>query len=142
MKKRKKGFSLMELMIVVIILGLLSTLVLPNIMQKGNEAKSRLICVQMKNLEQSLKMFKMDNGVYPSTEESLKALVLNPNSSNYSNYSIGGYLDTNTLPKDSYDNEFIYISDNSESFDIISLGSDKKEGGSGSATDIRLSECK
>jgi general secretion pathway protein G len=140
--KRRKAFSLMEMMIVVIILGLLAGLVLPNLLNKGEEAKSKLVCVQMKSLENSLKMFKVDNGTYPTTEESLSALLTNPDPQKYQNYANGGYLDSKSLPKDSYNSEFIYISEDSDSFDIISLGSDKQEGGEGSAKDIRASECR
>ena len=83
----KKAFSLLELMIVIIILGLLSALVLPNILGKAEDAKTKLVCIQMKNLKESLQSFKFDNGVFPTTEEGLESLISNPNPSTYKNYA-------------------------------------------------------
>lgn len=135
------AFSLMELMIVIIILGLLASLVLPNLMGKGEEAKRKLVCVQMKSVGETLKMFKLDNGVYPSTEEGLQALITNPSEEDYPSYAPNAYLEGKNLPKDSWKNEFIYINNGNE-FDLISLGADRKEGGEDDASDIRFSECK
>lgn len=140
-KHFRKAFSLIELMIVIVILGLLASLVMPNIMGKGEEAKQKLVCVQMKNISETLKMFKVDNGVYPSTEEGLEALVKNPDSDKYQNYSKSGYLDEGKMPRDSWQNSFVYI-ETKEGFDLVSLGSDRKEGGDDDAADIRYSECK
>jgi len=135
------AFSLMELMIVIIILGLLASLVLPNLMGKGEEAKRKLVCVQMKGVGETLKMFKLDNGVYPTTEEGLQALITNPSEEDYPSYAPTAYLEGKNLPKDSWKTPFIYINEGSD-FDLISLGSDRKEGGEDSAADIRFSECK
>lgn len=135
------GFSLIELMIVIIILGLLASMVMPNIMGKGEEAKRKLVCIQMKNISETMKMFKLDNGVYPSTEEGLEALLKNPDPERYPNYARSGYFEGDNLPKDSWSNDFVYIGEGT-SFDLISLGADRKEGGSDDAEDIRFSECK
>ncbi len=135
------AFSLMELMIVIIILGLLASLVLPNLMGKGEEAKRKLVCVQMKGVAETLKMFKLDNGVYPSTEEGLQALITNPSEEDYPSYAPSAYLEGKNIPKDSWKKEFIYINKGND-FDLISLGSDRKEGGEDDASDIRFSECK
>ena len=137
----RRGFSLIELMIVIIILGLLASLVMPNIMGKGEEAKRKLVCVQMKNIGETLKMFKIDNGVYPGTEEGLEALVSNPDAEKYPNYARSGYFEENKLPKDSWQNDFVYIGLEG-GFDLISLGADRQEGGSDDGADIRYSECK
>lgn len=138
----RKGFSLLELMIVIIILGLLAALVMPNLMGKSEEAKRKLVCIQEKNIKQALDMFKADNGVYPTTEEGLKALVKNPDPTKYKNYSQSGYFSEGTMPKDSWGNPFIYVNNNGE-VDIISLGSDGKEGGKGDAKDISYNkDCK
>jgi general secretion pathway protein G len=139
-KGLSSGFSLIELMIVIIILGLLASLVMPNIMGKGEEAKRKLVCVQMKNVAETLKMFKLDNGIYPSTEEGLDALLKNPDEERYPNYSPSGYFEGKNIPKDSWGSPFVYISDGND-FDLISLGSDRKEGGEDEAKDIRFSEC-
>ncbi len=138
----RKGFSLIELMIVIVILGLLAAMVMPNLTGKGAEAKAKLVCVSMKSLYNGpLDMFKVDNGSYPTTEEGLKALVTNPDPDKYPNYSTNGYLKDSKLPKDSWGREFIYINDDGE-IELISLGADGKEGGKGEAKDIKLSECK
>ena len=138
----RRGFSLIELMIVIVILGLLAAMVVPNLTGKGAEAKEKLTCVQMKSIYNGpLDMFKVDNGMYPSTEEGLAALVHNPDPSKYPNYSKNGYFKDNKMPKDSWGGEFIYTNDEG-SVEIVSLGADKKEGGSGEARDIKLSECK
>jgi len=138
----KKGFSLIELMIVIVILGLLAAMVMPSLTGKGEEAKRKLTCVEMKSIYNgALDMFKIDNGSYPSTQEGLKALAKNPNQEKYPNYSTNGYFKDNKLPKDSWGHDFIYIN-NGEHIEIISLGADFKEGGSAEAADIRLSECR
>jgi len=138
----RKGFSLIELMIVIVILGLLAAMVMPSLTGKGEEAKRKLVCVQMKSIYNgALDMFKVDNGIYPSTQEGLKALVQNPDAAKYPNYSPSGYFKDNKLPKDSWGGDFIYINEDG-SIELISLGADRKEGGSGEAADIRLSQCK
>ena len=129
----------MELLIVIIILGLLAAVVLPGLMGKGEKAKRDLVCIQMNSIKQALDMFKMDNGLYPETEEGLEALVTNPDSEKYNNYS-GNYFDNGIIPKDSWKHKFIYIYDG-KYFELISYGADKKEGGIDEAKDIKYSEC-
>lgn len=137
---RRKAFTLLELMIVIIILGLLSALVLPNLLGKAESAKRKLVCIQMKQIEEALKSFKFDNGLYPSTEEGLQALLKNPDPEKYPNYAPSGYLEGKSLPKDPWKHPYIYIN-NGDSINIISLGADGKEGGDGDAKDITLQEC-
>ncbi len=137
----KKGFSLIELMIVIIILGLLASLVMPNLLGQSEQAKRGVACVQMHSLSDALKSFKLANGSYPTTSEGLKALIKNPNPSTYTSYPTGGFIDSKKEPLDPWNNPYIYIK-TSDSFDIISLASDKKEGGSGDDADIKLSTCK
>jgi general secretion pathway protein G len=141
-KKSKAGFSLIELMIVIVILGLLAAMVMPALTGKGEEAKRDLVCVQMKSLYNGgLDMFKLNNSLYPSTEEGLEALSENPDEEKYPNYSTSGYLKDGKLPKDSWGNDFVYINDDGV-VEIISLGADRKEGGSNEGADIKMSECK
>jgi len=141
-KKSRNGFSLIELMIVIVILGLLAAMVMPSLTGKGEEAKRNLVCVQMKSIyNSSLDMFKIDNSIYPSTEEGLKALAENPDEEQYTNYSASGYFKDAKIPKDSWGNEFIYLNDEG-TVELISLGADKKEGGKNESSDIRMSECK
>ena len=136
----KKGFTLIEIMIVIIILGLLASMVVPNLIGQSEQAKKKLVCVQMKNIQDALKSFKLQEGRYPTTTEGLKALIVNPNPEKYKSYPDGGFLDSKKLPKDSWGNEFIYVN-NDGNIDIISLGADGKEGGKGENQDIRLSKC-
>jgi len=116
----------MELMVVIIILGLLAAFVLPNLTGKSEEAKSKIVCIQMKSISQTLKMFKLDTSSYPKTEEGLNLLIEKK------------YFEDGKLPKDSWGNKFIYVQ-NESAFDLISIGSDKKEG---TEDDIYFSKCK
>ena len=125
-KKLKKAFTLMELMIVIIILGLLASFVLPALTGKSDEAKIKLTCVQMKGIDQALKMYKIDHSVYPSTEDGLKLLVAK------------GYFEDKKEPLDSWKSKYIYLN-NDKKIDLISFGSDKKEGGD---DDLYYSKCK
>ena len=136
----RRGFTLIEIMIVIIILGLLASLVIPNIIGQSEEAKKKLACIQMKSLKNALDNFKVQEGNYPSTQEGLEALLKNPDPQKYPNYPTGGFLGSKKLPKDPWGGKYIYIN-NDGSIDLISLGADKKEGGSGENADIRLSEC-
>jgi general secretion pathway protein G len=141
-KNMRYGFTLIELMIVIVILGLLAAMVMPSLTGKGEEAKRNLVCVQMKSIyDGALDMFKINNSVYPSTSEGLEALVKNPDPEKYPNYSTSGYFKDNKLPKDSWGNNFVYINDDGK-VELISLGADRKEGGKGEAADIKMSECK
>ena len=139
---QRKAFSLIELMIVIVILGLLAAMVMPSLTGKGEEAKRNLVCVQMKSIYNgALDMFKINNSMYPTTEEGLEALVKNPDPEKYSNYSSTGYFKDSKLPKDSWGSKFIYIN-NEGSVELISFGADKKERGKDEAADIKMSECK
>jgi len=141
-KKSRGGFTLIELMIVIVILGLLAAMVMPSLTGKGEEAKKKLVCVQMKSIYNgSLDMFKIDNSAYPTTEEGLKALTTNPDEEKYPNYSTSGYFKDAKLPKDSWGHKFIYLNDDGN-VELISLGADGKEGGTKEAADIKMSGCK
>jgi len=117
----KKAFSLMELMVVIIILGLLAAFVLPSLTGKSEDAKQKLTCVQMKSISQALKMYKIDNSSYPTTEDGL------PKS----------YFEDGKLPKDSWGNNYIYTA-NEDTFEIISFGANGNEGGE---DDIYYTKC-
>ncbi|WP_457595728.1 type II secretion system major pseudopilin GspG [Hydrogenimonas sp.] len=138
--RKRKAFSLLELMIVIVILGLLSALVLPNLLGKAESAKRKLVCIQMKQIQEALKSFKFDNGMYPTTEEGLEALLKNPDPEKYTNYAPNGYLESKTLPKDPWKHPYVYINEGNK-VQLISLGADGKEGGEGDAKDITLQEC-
>ena len=138
--KQKKAFTLMELMIVIVILGMLSALILPNIMGKADDAKVKLACIQMKNIEEALKSFKFDNGIYPDNEMGMKSLIINPNKERFIDYPTSGYFEGKKLPKDPWHGRYIYINENGD-INIISLGADGKEGGDENKKDISLKSC-
>lgn len=124
-KQNKKAFTLMELMVVIIILGLLAAFVLPSLTGKSDEAKIKITCIEMKNIAQAVKMYKIDNSSYPSTSEGLNILIEKK------------YFEDGKLPKDSWGNTFVYT-DGENGFELISFGGDKQEGGS---DDIYYSKC-
>ena len=136
----KKAFSLMEQMIVIIILGLLAAMVMPSLIGQGEQAKQKLVCVQMKSIKNALDMFKLDNGTYPDQEMGLEALIKNPNPENYPNYSASGYFENPILPKDPWKSPFIYVQ-TEDGINLISLGADRKEGGSKENKDITYADC-
>ncbi len=136
----RKGFSLIEIMIVIIILGLLASLVLPNLIGQSDEAKKKLVCIQMKSIAESLKTFKLYNGTYPTTEEGLEALIKNPDPEKYPEYPSQGFLDEGKLPKDPWGGKYIYTYENGD-FNLISLGADGKEGGEAENKDITYESC-
>jgi len=123
--RNKKAFTLMELMVVIIILGLLASFVLPSLTGKSDEAKEKITCIQMKNIAQAVKMYKVDNSAYPSTSEGLNILVEKK------------YFEDGKLPKDSWNNSFVYTS-SEDGFELISFGENKSEGGD---DDIYYSKC-
>ena len=135
----KNAFSLLELLVVILILGILAAFVAPNLIGKGEQAKRDLVCVQMNSAGQALDMFKLDNGVYPETEEGLEALTSNPDPDKYPNYRNTPYM--KSLPKDSWQNAFGYLKKDN-GFELISFGADRKEGGNGDAEDIFFSKCR
>jgi len=143
--KKTEGFTLLELMIVVVILGILATFLVPKIMQKPDEARIVKAKSDIKAIELALKMYKLDNGTYPTTEQGLKALIKKPELPPIpANWKQGGYLDATDVPKDPWGNAYIYRSpgDNGRDYEIISLGADGKEGGNGVNADIKSWELK
>lgn len=130
------GFTLIEIMVVVIILALLAGIIIPKIVSRPEEARRAKAVVQIKGIEGALNLFKIDSGFYPSTEQGLEALVSAPTSGEVpSNWKDGGYL--KKVPKDPWKAEYVYLSpgENGE-FDLISFGPDHEEGGEGKNADI------
>ena len=137
-KNLRGGFSLIELLIVIVILGGLVAVVAPGLMDAAEQAKRDTVCLKMNDLGKRLDMFKLDNGSYPDTEEGFEALMSNPDSDKYPNYRAKPYL--KKLPKDEWRTPFVYIRKGDE-FELISFASDKREGGEENNKDILFSVC-
>ena len=135
-KLLKKGFTLLELLIVIVILGLLVSLVSINILPTLSNAYVEVAKQDIARLQQALVMFKISEGSYPTQEQGLNSLKENPgNLKRPGKYPSGGYI--NKLPKDPWGNNYVYIYPGQYGeFDIISLGADGQPGGEGENADI------
>ena len=129
--KSTHGFTLIELMVVIVILGILVSFIAPKIMGRPDEAKQVKARVQMESLETAIKLYKLDNGIYPMTEQGLQALVEQPQTGTLpKKWRKGGYLEKGRVPKDPWGNEFLYLSPGAHGdYDIISYGADGVPGG-------------
>lgn len=136
--KSNRGFTLIELLVVILILGLLAGIVGPRLFGSADDAKQTKARVQIENLSSALKMYRIDTGQYPTTEQGLEALVTQPQSGNIpKKWKKGGYLAKKQVPKDPWDNEYIYLSPGvHDDFDITSYGSDGVPGGEDKDKDI------
>ncbi len=134
----KKGFTLLELLIVLAIIAILAAYIAPRIMGRPEEAKRTMAGIQIQGLETALKIYKLDNGMYPSTEQGLSALISPPTVGNLpAKWRKGGYLEKDRVPKDPWGNEYIYICPGVHGdFDISSRGADGLPGGEGGDADI------
>ena len=137
MQQRQQGFTLIEIMVVVVILGILAALVVPQVMSRPDQAKVTVAQGDIKAIAAALDMYRLDNHVYPSTHQGLEALVKKPSGMPAAkNWNKDGYL--KRLPVDPWGNPYQYLAPGSQGpFDLYSLGADGKEGGSENAADIR-----
>ena len=133
-----RGFTLIEIMVVIVILALLAALVGPKILGRTDDAKIQTTKTQIRSLESALKLYKLDNGVYPTTEQGLNALVAKPTVGVApKNYKEGGYLESKQVPKDGWGNDYIYVSPGENGdYDLYSYGADGVKGGEGKNADI------
>lgn len=133
-----QGFTLIELMVVMVILGILAGLIVPRIMDRPEEARRTKAGIQIRSLEQALKLYKLDNGQYPTTEQGLRALVEAPTVGALAKkWRTGGYLEKSKVPKDPWENDFVYLCPGLHGdFDLISYGPDHQSGGEGKDADI------
>lgn len=134
----RAGFTLIELLVVLVIIGILAGYIGPKIMGRPEEAKRTKATVQIEAIETALKMYKLDNGVYPSTEQGLQALVEAPAAGKLApKWRDGGYLEKNNVPADPWGNDFVYLSPGVHGdYDLSSYGADGEAGGEGDALDI------
>ncbi len=126
--KQQKGFTLLEIMVVIVILGVLASMVVPNLMGNKDKADRQKVVSDVIALENSLDMYKLDNGVYPTTEQGLEALTEEPSGSpEPRNYREDGYI--KRLPQDPWGNDYILNSPGEHGkIDVLSVGPDGEEG--------------
>jgi len=136
--KESRGFTLIELMVVIVILGILAAVVAPKIIGRSDDAKITDAKVQIRNLETALKLYKLDSGSFPTTEQGLQALVTKPTVGKIpTNYKAEGYLENKSVPKDPWDNDYVYLSPGEHGdYDLYSFGADGVRGGEGKNADI------
>jgi len=128
MKKDERGFTLLEIMVVMVIIGVLAALVAPRFIERAEEAKVDACKVQMKNIAQALKLYRLQHGKYPTSGEGLNVLA---------SAGTGGKRYLDSIPKDPWGNDYVYLSPGVHGdFDILSRGSDGQSGGSGFDADI------
>jgi general secretion pathway protein G len=133
---RSRGFTLLEIMVVVVILGILAALVAPQILSRVDDAQITKAKQDIRAYETGLKLFRMDNAKYPNTEQGLKALVEKPSDPSIRNWKQGGYIES--FKKDPWGGEYKYVypGTHGKEFDLFTLGADDQEGGEGINADI------
>ncbi len=136
--ENERGFTLIEIIVVVFILSLLAAIITPKIIGRTDDARIADVKIQIRNLETALKLFKIDNGFYPSAEQGLDALIQKPETGKTpKKYRDGGYLEGKKIPLDAWGNQYVYLSPGvNGDYDIISFGADGEEGGEGKDADI------
>ena len=136
---RRDGFTLLEIMVVVLIIGLLMTVLATNLFKRLGGAQADIARLQVTKLSQQLELYKLDNGTYPSADQGLEALVHEPTGEpRPRRYPAGGYVSSKDL-EDPWHNPFKYDrpgKNNAQSFDLYSYGGDGQPGGEGENADI------
>ena len=133
--ERQRGFTLIEIMVVVIIIGILAAIVAPNVIGRVDDAQIVKAKAEIANIENAMKFYRLDNFQYPTSEQGLDALVTKPNDPTITNWKPGGYLDR--APKDPWGNPYQYLNPgNNGEIDIYTLGRDGRPGGEGIDADI------
>jgi general secretion pathway protein G len=135
-RRHQRGFTLVEIMVVVVIIGILGALVVPKLLGRTGESRVTAARVDISTVMQALKLYKLDNQRYPTTEQGLQALVQKPTSGPAANgWKTGGYVEK--LPKDPWGNPYQYLSPGIHGeIDVFSLGADGQPGGAGEDADV------
>lgn len=135
---RISGFTLIEIMVVVVILGILGALIVPSIITRPDEARVTAARSDIQSISNALELYRLDNSVYPSSDQGLGALVEEPSGfPEARRWNPQGYL--KRLPIDPWDEPYLYYSEDRD-IEVYSFGADRKDGGEGIDADIRLSE--
>ena len=136
--RRESGFTLIEIMVVLVIIAIMTALIAPNIMGKVDEARVTAAKQDIRTLETALDFFQMENFRYPTTDMGLEALVKKPEDPAIRNWRTGGYLRATTVPKDPWGNPYRYMQPGTKGgpYDLYSLGKDGEVGGEGVDADI------
>lgn len=133
-RSKQSGFTLLEVMVVVVILGVLASFVVPNLLGNKEKADQQKVVTDVVAIENALDMYKLNSSVFPTTDQGLDSLVSEP-SERPRNYPDGGYI--RRLPQDPWGREYQYLNPGDHGmFDIFSLGADGQEGGEGVNADI------
>lgn len=137
-KRQAAGFTLIEIMVVVVILGVLSALIVPNIIGRPDEARVAAAKLGVQEVGKALEFYRLDNGFYPSTDQGLEALVSEPTGfPEPRKWNPEGYL--KSVPEDPWGEPYLYYNED-RSIEVCSFGADRQEGGEGVDADILLSE--
>jgi general secretion pathway protein G len=135
---RARGFTLIEIMVVITILGILAALIVPRVVGRTDDARIAAAKQDIAQIMGALKLYRLDNGRYPSTEQGLRALIEKPSTEPVpNNWKQGGYLERNSLPKDPWGKEYQYLSPGLRGeVDVFSFGRDGQSGGEGPDAEI------
>ena len=134
-RPRRNGFTLVELMVVIVIIGLLATIVALNVIPSGDTARVQKAKADIATIEQGLELYRLQIGTYPTTTQGLQALVSAPAGADAARYQAGGYV--KKLPKDPWGRDYLYASPGQHGqADVWTLGADGKDGGQGIDADI------
>jgi general secretion pathway protein G len=134
--RRARGFTLIEIMVVVIIIGLLAAVIVPQVVGRVDDARISKAKQDIQAIESALVMFKLDNFKYPSTDQGLRSLIQQPTDPSIRNWRTGGYLQR--VSKDPWGNDYIYVFPGTRGgeYDLYTLGADAQPGGEGPNADI------